>query len=411
MMISSRNLTLIIFLTLIISTTLLCYYILETLFSSFNISQQVEPYGKNIVTSDENILSNFTAELYPLFKSLDNIMASVIANKFNSDLYNMSSSLIDKTKLIDSGKKGIDDPYGLPKDVEQHKRKILDEIMKEFKDKNPGRELVYSFISTDDCGLYIMEPYSNQKNLGYGFYPNHPWCVELYDKKDRNSEYLTEFYYATTLSSKVSSVMFPLHSENGNTSFYVGGTMNMNNFTHNYFIHHNLDEWPKTQILLLVTNLDDGAKTLYDPLATATRGHGYSKGIYVNKFENNSFTDDDQKEIIKNVESFDNGNNGGIAKPVSTTNGTYLITATSNSLPNSYDIANPLQNHSHLIEWEWVLLRNIPDTQTTISNLTSVLDHNRLLDTLIVVSILVSFISIGATIILYKKIKRIGRGW
>ena len=410
-MISSRNLTVIVFATIITSTTLLCYYLFATLSSGFNISQQVVPYDKNIVASDETILSNYSGELYSLFKSLDKIMSSVIANKSNSDLYNVSSSLITKAKLIDSGKKGIDNPYGLPKDTEQHKREMLDEIMKEFKDKNPGRELVYSFISTDDCGLYIMEPYSNQKKLGYGFYPNHPWCVELYDKKDRTSEYLTEFYYATTLSSKVSSVMFPLHSDKDNTSFYMGGTMNMNNFTHHYFIQHNLGEWPKTQLLLLVTNLDDGSKTLYDPLSTATRGHGYSKGIYVNKFENNSFTDYDQKEIINNIESFDNGNGGGIARPVSTSNGTYLITATSNSLPNSYDIANPLQNHSHLIEWEWVLLRNIPDTQTTISYLTSALDYNRLLNILIVASILISIISIGVIMVLYKKIKKMGRGW
>ncbi|HEY6537015.1 MAG TPA: hypothetical protein VIY08_14665 [Candidatus Nitrosocosmicus sp.] len=139
----------------------------------------------------------------------------------------------------------------------------------------------------------------------------------------------------------------------------MAGTFDVYNFTHSYFLQHNLGEWPKTQLLLLVTNLNDGSKTLYDPLATATRGHAYSKGVYVNKFENNSFTDDDQKEIIKNIESFDRGNDGSggtVAKPVSTNNGTYLITATSNSLPNSYEIANPLQNHSHLIAWEWILM-------------------------------------------------------
>ncbi len=52
--------------------------------------------------------------------------------------------------------------------------------------------------------------------------------------------------------------------------------------------------------------------------------------MHITKFENNSFTDDDQKEIIKNIKSFDNVN-WAIAKPVSTANGTYLITATSNS--------------------------------------------------------------------------------
>ncbi len=252
------------------------------------------------------------------------------------------------------------------------------------------------------------------RKLERGFFPRHSWCVEFYDKKDRSSEYLTEFYYAKTESSKASSVVFPLHLDNDNISFYVAGTLDMYNFTHNYFIQHNLGEWPKTQLLLLVTNLDDGSKTLFDPLSTATRGHIHYKGIYVPLFENNSFTDDDQKEIIKNVESFDNGNDGSggvVAKPVSTANGTYLITATSNSLPNSYEIANPLQNHSHLIAWEWVLMRNVPDTQTTISYLTSVLDYNRLLNILIVVSILISFITIGITVVLYKKIKKIGRGW
>ena len=61
--------------------------------------------------------------------------------------------------------------------------------------------------------------------------------------------------------------------------------------------------------------------------------------------------------------------------------------------------------------WEWVLIRSIPDTQTTISYLASALDYNRLLNILMVASISISFISIGATIILYKKIKKIGRGW
>ena len=175
----------------------------------------------------------------------------------------------------------------------------------------------------------------------------HPWCVEFYDKKDRNSEYLTEFYFAKTTSSKAISVAFPLHSDKGNASFYIAGTMDMYNFTHNYFNQHNLGVWPKTQLLLLVTNLDDGAKTLYDPLSTATRGHIHYKGIDVPLIENKGFTDDDQKEIIQNIESFDKGNDG-IPKPVSAANGTYLITATSNPLPNSYEIANPLQNHSHL---------------------------------------------------------------
>jgi len=205
--------------------------------------------------------------------------------------------------------------------------------------------------------------------------------------------------------------VFLLHSEKGNASFYLAGTMDMYNFTYSYFLQHNLGEWPKTQLLLLVTNLNDGSKTLYDPLSTATRGHVHYKGIYVPLFENNSFTRDDQREIIKNVESFDNGNNNGMAKPVSTVNGTYLITDTSNTLPNSYEIAKSLQNHSHLIAWEWVLLRNIPDTQTTISYLTSVLDYNRLLNTLVVASILISFISIGVIVVLYKKIKKIGRSW
>ena len=165
MIISSRTLTIIIFVTLASSATLLCYYIFETFSQGYSTSQQLDPYGKNIVASDENILSNYISELYPLFKSLDNIISDVIANKSNSDLYNISSSLVDKAKLIDSEKKGIDDPYGLPKGIEQHKREMLDEILKEFKDKNPGHELVYSFISTDDCGMYIMEPYSDQKRL------------------------------------------------------------------------------------------------------------------------------------------------------------------------------------------------------------------------------------------------------
>src|SRR6185437_9916502 len=154
-----------------------------------------------------------------------------------------------------------------------------------------------------------------------GLFSKTSRCVEFYDKKDRISQYLTEFYFSKRESSKASSVVFPLHSERGNASFYLAGTMDMYNFTHSYFLHHNLGEWPKTQLLLLVTNLDDGSKTLYDPLSTATRGHVHYKGIYVPLFENNSFTDDDQRDIIKNMESFDYENDGSgsgiVAKPVS----------------------------------------------------------------------------------------------
>lgn len=336
-------------------------------------------------------------------------MNDIITNKSNDKLYNMSLPLIDRAKEIDSGEKGLDDPYGLPKGIEDPKRVILDEIINEFKIKNPGKELVYSFIATEDCHMYIMEHYSNQKKLGQGIYPDHPWCVEFHDKKNRTAEYLTEFYYAKTLSSKVSSLVFPLHSNNGNVSFYVGGTINMNNFTHDYFNQHNLGEWPKTQLLLLVIHRDDGSKALFDPQATATRGYMHYKGIDVAKFENNSFTDDDQKEIIRSIESFDNEN--GVARSVSTNNGTYLITATSKFLPNSYDIANPLQNHSHLVEWEWILMRDIPDTQATISYLISVLDYYQLLNMLIIVLILVSLIGTGVTIIQYKNVKKTRYGW
>ncbi len=122
-----------------------------------------------------------------------------------------------------------------------------------------------------------------------------------------------------------------------------------------------------------------------------------------------SFTIDDQKELIKSIESFDVGN--GVEKSVLTNNGTYLITATSHYLPNSYDTANPLQNHSHLIEWEWVLIRNIPDTQSTISEMISVLNYYQSLNLLIIPLLIISIIGIGVTIILYKKLIKIGRGW
>lgn len=409
MAISSKNLSIIVFSALIIITALSSYYIYETFSIGSNINQQVDPYGKNIATSDKTALSNFTNTLYPLFKSLDDIMSNVIASKSNTNLYNMSSSLIDQAKKIDSGKKGIDDPYGLPKGIDNQKRVILDQIMNEFSAKNPGKDLVYTFIATEDCNMYIMEHYSSQKTLRTGMYPDHPWCVEFYDKKDRSAEYLTEFYYAKAEFSKVSSVVFPLHANDGNISFYVGGTLDMYRITQNFFKQHNLGEWPKTQLLLLVTRLDDGSKTLFDPLSTATRGEAHYKGVNVAKYENSSFTEDDQREIIKNIESFDNGN--GVARPVSTNNGTYLITTTTNLLPNSYEISNPLQNHSHLVEWEWILMRNIPDTQSTINYLVGVLDYYQVLNNLILVLILVSIIGLGTTIVLYKKVKKIGRGW
>jgi hypothetical protein len=408
MAISTKKLSIIILLIFVIITISTSFYIYETYSIGYNINQQIEPYGKNILVSDKNALNNFTKTLYPILESLDDIMTNVITNKSNGKLYNMSLPLIDQAKKIDSGKKGIDDPYGLPRDIEKTKRLVLDQIMDQFKLKNPGKELVYSFIATEDCNMYVMEHYSDQKELRSGIYPDHPWCVEFYDKKDRSAEYLTELYYAKAAFTKVSSVVFPLHSNYGNISFYVGGTLDMYKITQDYFRQHNL-EWPKTQLLLLVTHHDDGSKTLFDPQTTASRGFMHYKNVNVAKYENTSFTDDDQKEIIKGIKSFDNGND--VENTISTNNGTYLITATSQFLPNSYDIANPLQNHSHLVEWEWVLIRNIPDTQTTISDLISVLGYYQSLNLLIIPLVLISIIGICATVILYKKVIKIGRGW
>ncbi len=133
------------------------------------------------------------------------------------------------------------------------------------------------------------------------------------------------------------------------------------------------------------------------------------KNVDVPKYENNSFTEDDQKELIKSIELFDEGNGDG--KSVLTNNGTYLITATSKFLPNSYDIANPLQNHSHLIEWEWVLIRNIPDTQSTISEMISVFNYYHSLNLLIIPLFVIAIIGIAVTVILYKKLIKMERGW
>ena len=281
--------------------------------------------------------------------------------------------------------------------------------MDQFKLKNPGKELVYTFIATEDCNMYMMEDYPSEKQLKQGIYPDYPWCVEFYNKKDRYAEYLTEFYYAKSKFTKVSSIVFPLHSNNGNISFYVGGTLDLFKFTKDFINRNNLGEWPKTQLLLLVTYHNDGTKTLFDPQSTASSGIMTYKKIDIPKYENSSFTQDDQREIIKSIGLFDNGDGAG--KTVSTNNGTYLITATSRNLPNPYDIANPLQNHSHMVEWEWVLIRNIPDTQATISELISVLDYYQSLSLLIVPLFIIALIGIGATTILYKKLRKSGRGW
>jgi len=409
MSISTKKLSIMTLLIFVIITISISYYIYKTYSMDNSINQQLEPYGKNIFASDKKALNNFTQTLYPLFKSLDGIMNNVISNNSNGELYNISLPLINQAKKIDSGNKGIDDPFGLPKDVEKPKRIILDQIIDQFKQKNPGKELVYSFIATEDCNMYVMEDYASEKQLKSGIYPDHPWCVEFYDKKDRSAEYLTELYYAKSKFTKVSSIVFPLHSTNGNISFYVGGTLDMFKITKDFFKQNNLGEWPNTQLLLFVKYHDDGSKALFDPQSTASRGYMQYKNVDVPKYENNSFTEDDQKELIKGIEAFDNGN--GAEKSVLTNNGTYLITATSQFLPNSYDISNPLQNHAHLIEWEWALIRNIPDTQSTISGLISVLNYYQSLNLLIIPLGIISIIGIAINIMLYKKLIKIGRGW
>jgi hypothetical protein len=50
-------------------------------------------------------------------------------------------------------------------------------------------------------------------------------------------------------------------------------------------------------------------------------------------------------------------------------------------------------------------------TQSTISDLISVLSYYQSLNLLRIPLILISIIGMGATIVLYKKIRKLGRGW
>ncbi len=141
--------------------------------------------------------------------------------------------------------------YCLPIGVDDKKRLILDQILNQFKLENHGIDLIYTFIATGDCSMYMMEPYERQKQLVHGIYPDHSWCVEFYDRKDRLAEYLTEIYSAKSFT-KVSSLVFPIQSTNGNHIIYIAGTLNMFNLTREFFKQNNLAEWPHTQLLLYV---------------------------------------------------------------------------------------------------------------------------------------------------------------
>ena len=409
MHISTKKLSITILLILVAFAISTSFYTYVAYFMSHGIEQYIAPYGEDFSVSDKKALSNFTNTLYPLYKSLDEIMNNVINNKSNSELFNISSSLVNQAKEIDSGNKGINDPYGLPSDIEGTKRLILDQIMTQFKLKNPGRELVYTFIATDDCNMYLMESYASQKQLLYGAYPDHPWCVKFYDKQDRAAEYVTEFYYSKSQFTKVSTIIFPLHSNIENISFYLGGTLDLLKLTNEFFKQHDLGEWPNTQLLLLVNYQKDGSKALFDPQSTGFLGHVYINNLTIAKYQNTSFTEGDERRLINHIESFDKDNNVG--KTVETNNGTYMITATSRDFPNAHDVANPIQNHAHLVEWEWVLIRHIPDTQATVKELMSIFENYKFLNLLISSLLIVAIVGIVVSIILYKKLNKIKRGW
>ena len=72
-------------------------------------------------------------------------MTNVITNKSNGELSNMSLPLINKAKKIDSGNKGIDDPYGLPKGVEEPKRAYFKSDLRPIQTKESRKRISILF--------------------------------------------------------------------------------------------------------------------------------------------------------------------------------------------------------------------------------------------------------------------------
>jgi hypothetical protein len=181
-----------------------------------------------------------------------------------------------------------------------------------------------------------------------------------------------------------------------------------------------MGEWPNTQLLLIVKPTKNGTTTIFDPQATQYIGKGPSRIGFVDKYENSSFTAEDQRSIIKNVESFDKDNSAGriistnnsAGRIISTNNGTYMITASSNNLPKAYDIANPIDNHAHNVAWEWVIIRQVPDVQSTINSVSNVLGYSNdlgyynFLNWLIISIFILAISGIGVAMLIYNRIRR-----
>ena len=95
MAISSKNLTIIVFATLVTISTLSCYYIYEILSIGYNINQQVDPYEKNI--DDDLLLTYFVNIMYCIIKD------TRTTPKINtSNLFFISPSGKDVTNATDN---------------------------------------------------------------------------------------------------------------------------------------------------------------------------------------------------------------------------------------------------------------------------------------------------------------------
>ncbi len=143
-------------------------------------------------------------------------------------------------------------------------------------------------------------------------------------------------------------------------------------------------------------------KEFFDPQATDFMDNKIVRSISVPKYQNSSFGEEDKDSLIKSIESFDKGNNN-VGKIVPTDKGTFMITATSTHSPYAFETANPLENHLHQVQWEWVLIREVPDVQCTMNEFINVLDNYQSLSIFIIPILAITIFGIIVTLMRYKK--------
>jgi hypothetical protein len=314
-------------------------------------------YLNTIHDQDQQNLVLIRNGLYPLYGDLFEFIDNKVNNNSTSSKL-LSELNLTKMKIAesrDSIPPGLNKTlYGLDRNDELDKRNILHELLNTYSKEHAEsltNNLIYSFMATPKCGMYIMEPYSpRQVDLSKGFYPDHPWCSE-FNSNPVGTAYATEPYYANTAQHKVSTVIMPVTNESKSVVYFLAGTLNIHEYI-DKMLYSSKDLDPSNTKVMLLVKHGMSNPILYEPWFENQS----------NIHQNTSFSIANDKIIIDNIDEYSkNKSSNWRSFKIGSSN--YIITAATSNQDNNY--LYPIDaNRNRGVTWEWVILRNIPDPNT-----------------------------------------------